>query len=278
MKYILALIFFSVTQAKAQSDLVFNKRFIESEDRWVVFQEKDGAYAYGFIYIDAQAGLTMQHEGEFTISSAGKYIPAKLEAINMKVRLENNKVLVAFLPETRFDELKIKAVPDWLKFYKTDTASIERLYAWGFMYNGWEMCAKGLTYLERAQKINADFNGLAVELAFSYNCLEQYDKAISVLQSALVATPKDAYVHKELIYAELKSGQIEKAAASCKLALKVCEDKTYHAENCYNLLYEYYLRKDKKNFMLWLDETKKWTASQPALDKSVKAMEKEMIN
>ena len=238
--------------------------------------DKDSSYAYGFIYSDAQAGLTLNYEGNFKISQTGVYIPKKLDSTNMKVRLQPNRVLVAFIPDNKFSELKISAIPEWLKYYKTDTASVERLYRWGFMYNGWDECAKGLTYLERAEKINPDFKGLAVELAFSYNCLNQFDKAILVLQNALTTNPTDAYINKELIYAQIKSGQLDKAAESCKKAIAVCTDKSYNGENCYNLLHNFYEKKDKTNFSLWLIETKKWTSKNADMTRSIKAMEEEL--
>jgi tetratricopeptide (TPR) repeat protein len=237
---------------------------------------KDSTYNYGFIYIDSKAGLTLNLEGHFKISSTGQYLPERIDTAIIKVRLEPNNVLVSFIPESKYEELKIKAIPDWLKYYKTDTASVERLYRWGFMYNGWNECAKALTFLEKAQKTNPKFEGLSVELAYSYNCLKQYDKAIQVLQDALKTSPTDAYVNKELIYAQIKSGQLEAASESCERAIKVCDDKTYNGENCYNLLYEYYIRKDKANFNLWLKETKKWAANNADITRNIKVMESEL--
>jgi tetratricopeptide (TPR) repeat protein len=274
MKYLLILLLFAASALQAQNILTFNKPFIESEDKWVAFQKgKDSTYMYGFIYIDAQAGLTLNYEGNFTITGGGVFIPKKIDSTNFKIRLEPNNVRVAFIPESKFDELQIPAVPDWLKYYKRDSASIERLFNWGYMYNGWNLCAKGLTYLERAQKINPAYKGLAVELAFSYNCLGQFDKAITVLQGALEQDPADAYTNKELIYAQIKSGQLDKAAESCKKALVLCKDKTYNAENCYNLLHNFYMKKDKENFKFWLTEIKKWPSSNAALTRNLKAME-----
>ncbi|HEV7782958.1 MAG TPA: tetratricopeptide repeat protein [Chitinophagaceae bacterium] len=277
MKYIFFLIVLVSAHANAQNTLQFNKRFVESEDRWVAFQpEKDSSYTYGFIYIDAQAGLTFNREGKFTISSAGVFVPIKLEDVNIKARLEPNNVLVAFIPENKFQELKITAIPGWLEVYKHDTASVGRLFRWGFLYNGYGECAKGLGYLERVQKIDPKFKGLEVELAFSYNCLGQHDKAITILESALQTNPADAYCHKELIYAELQSGQLDKAAASCKKAIKVCTDTQYHGESCYNLLYSFYKKKDKTNFTAWLPEAKKWNAGNRQLAASIQKMEEEM--
>lgn len=267
-----------VTKLEAQSILKFDKRFVESEDKWVAFQmDKDSAYAYGFIYIDPQAGLTLNYEGTFKILSTGFFVPQKIDSANIKIRLQPNNVLVAFIPEQKFEELKIDPVPQWLKYYKTDTASTERLYHWGYMYNGWNECARALIYLEKAQKLDPKFKGLEVELAFSYNCLGQYDKAVSILESALESNPTDAYTNKELIYAQINLGQLDKAAESCKRALKVCKDQTYNGENCYNLLHNFYLKKDKANFLLWLSETKKWTSKNADLTNSIKTMEDDLI-
>lgn len=277
MKLILVIAVLCANTAFAQNVLQFNKRFVECEDRWVAFQKgKDSTYAYGFIYIDAQAGLTLEYGGSFTIDDAGLFVPKKLENSSYKIRLKPNNVQVALIPENKFEELKITAVPDWLRIYKGDTTSVERLYRWGYMYNGWNECAKGLGYLERAQKINPKYKGLEVELAFSYNCLGQYDKAVTVLQAALKDSPADAYVNKELIFAQINLGQLDRAAESCKKALAQCTDQSYNAENCYNLLHNLYLKKDKINFMLWLDETKKWTAKNENLVKSIQIMEDEM--
>ena len=277
MKQLLTFLTLFTTTVQAQSILKFDKRFVHCEDKWVAFQlDKDSSHSYGFIYIDAQAGLTLNYEGKFKISSTGSFLPEKLDSTNLKIRLKPNNVQVAIIPESKFEELQIPAIPEWLKYYKTDTASIERLYRWGYMYNGWNECAKALTYLEKAEKLNPNFKGLSVELAFSYNCLNEFDKAILVLQNALNANPTDAYTNKELIYAQLKSGQLDKAAESCKKAIEVCPDKTYNGENCYNLLHSYYLKKDKKNFNLWLPETKKWTSANADMTRSIKVMEEEL--
>jgi tetratricopeptide (TPR) repeat protein len=99
---------------------------------------------------------------------------------------------------------------------------------------------------------------VSTKLAFSYNCLEQYREAIAVLQKSLRADPTNVFTHKELIYAQLNSQQLKKAANSCKKALKVCTDQSYNAVNSYGVLFQYYVMKDEKNFNFWLAETRKW--------------------
>lgn len=252
MKYLLLLTLFFATQAKSQNGLNFDKRFVESEDKWVAFKpDKDSAYPYGFIYIDAQAGLTLNFEGTFTISADGKFVSKKPDNSNTKIRLTPNKVLVAFIPENRFQELQISSIPDWLKHYKTDSNSIERLYRWGYMYNGWGECSKALTFLEKAKILNPAFKGLTVELSYSYNCLQQYDKAEALLEEEIKSNTGDAYVNKEYIYTLSKNNKIEKAGIHFETSLKTVKDTQYNAENCYNILQFYYNKKDKENFSKW---------------------------
>lgn len=156
------------TSLSAQFRFDFNKRFVECEDQWVVFdQGEDSSFVFGFIYIDAQAGLTLNYEGKFWYTPEGKIKVEKPDKGSIKYRLQNNNVKVAKLPGGLYKELTITDPPDWLHFYKTDTGSVTRLYRWGFLYNGWDQFEKALTFLERAYVIEPKFKGLEVELAFS---------------------------------------------------------------------------------------------------------------
>ena len=276
MKNLTVILLLVTLSINAQTPLKFEKRYVQCEDKWIAKQmNQDSTYVFGFIYIDSQAGLTLNYEGRFKIIN-NVFVRQKEDMPSFKARLEPNRVSIAEIPEERFKELGIKKTPEWLKYYKEDENSIDRLYRWGYMYNGWDECAKALTYLEKAEKINPNYKGLEVELAYSYNCLKQYDKAILSLQNVLESNPTDAYVNKELIYAQIKSGQLDKAAESCKKAIRICIDKTYNGENYYNLLREFYLRKDKTNFNLWLSEARQLTSKNEVMTKNIINMEEEM--
>lgn len=259
MKYLVLLFVLATTKLNAQSNLTFNKRFVECEDKWVAFNKnKDNSFPYGFIYIDPEAGLTLNYQGTFKISSNGKFIPTKLDSVNnMIIRLKPNNILVAFIPKNKFTELKIDSIPTWLKFYKTNKNSIERLYKWGYMYNGWNECKKALTFLKKANQMNPNYKGLAVELAYSYNCLKQYDLAENILKENININPDNAYVNKEYIYTLSKNNKIKKAIQQYKLAKKTIKDKQYDVENCYNILQYFYFQKDQKKFNKWYEELSK---------------------
>jgi len=252
MRYLFLLLCFLAIRSQAQNSLKFNKLFVQSEDKWIAFPPgEDSVYDFGFIYIDPEAGLTLHYEGSFKILSNGVFIPKKVDTAIIKVRLEPNEVMVAFIPEGKFGELGIQAIPEWLQSYKTDSNSIDRLYNWGFMYNGWGECEKALSYLERANKINPKYEGLAVELSYSYNCLERYTDAEAILAEEIKSNPRNAYVSKEYIYTLTKIKKVDLAIAQFEKAKTTIADKQYDAENCYNILQYFYYQKDKENFSKW---------------------------
>lgn len=278
MKYLITLLFMFPTELVAQTSLIFNKRFVECEDKWVAFQsDKDSTYAFGFIYIDSQAGLTLNYEGRFKIGNTGNLVLTKMiDSTSIKVRLQPNQVKVALIPETKFAELRITPIPNWLRFYKTDTTSIERLFRWGFLYNSWDECAKALTYLEKAQKLNPKHKGLEFELAYAYNCSLQFDKAIVVLKNAILTSPNECHLFKELSYAEMSTGKLSEASETCKKGISICTEKPMKAEIAYNMSFHYFKNGDKTNFKYWADETEKWATKGDQFTSMITKLKHEM--
>lgn len=277
-KLFTALLLVFVFSVSAQNDLKFDAKIIESEDKWVAFPaDSIGAYSFGFIYFDTQAGMTFDFEGTFTIDKAGKFIPQKREReASLKYRLQPNNNLVAVIPESKFTELNVEKIPEWLKYYKLDEESAQYFYSRGFLYNGWNECEKALGYLEKAQKKEPELNGLQVEMAFSYNCLKQYQKAVDVLKIALKKNPTDAYTNKELIYAEAKNGNLDDAKIVCRKAFKECKEATYHSENAYNILQQYYIKKDIPNFNSWFAEANTYLIGDQRFQPLVQQMKTEL--
>lgn len=281
MKNVIILFIFFTMSLNAQSLLKFDKRSVQCEDKWVATQmEKDSTYTFGFIYIDSQAGLTLNYEGKFKIDKKGNFNRLEDELDSklgfMKIRLQPNRVLFAEIPESKFKELKIEETPSWLATYKTDENTIERLYRWGYMYNGWDECSKALTFLEKAEKINPKFKGLQTELAFSYNALEKYDKAETALKKALEYNPNDCYTYKELAYTYTKQVKLEKVSDVYNTMSEICKENKFIQETAYNLAYEYFKIKDKAKFKKWKIETEKWSKSENLYTKNLNLMETEL--
>lgn len=277
MKFILVITTLFSLKSFAQTNLTFNKRFVECEDKWVAFSmNKDSSYTFGFIYIDAQAGLTLNREGNFKFNPDKTVKVEKLKEASIKVRLQPNNVKVAVIPTTMFKDLEIEEYPNWLKFYKTDTISAKHFYDWGFMYNGWGECEKALTFLERAKKLHSNYKGLIVELAFSYNCLQQFDKSEKLLESEIKKNPSDAYVNKEYIYTLVNNKKIDIACSQFLSLSTTIKDIQYNAENCFNILGYYYKAKDKGNFNKWYIELDKWQITNKLIRTYADNMKKEM--
>lgn len=274
MKKYLVIAFLLITISNyGQTELIFDKKFVQSEDKWIAFQaDSTGYHNFGFIYIDSEAGLTLDYQGSFTIGKNGKFNfkKKKIEG-SMKYRLEPNNVLVAFIPEDKFSELGIEKIPDWLKFYKEDVNTIERQYKWGYMYNGWGECEKALEFLNKAYNLDPKYEGLKVELAYSYNCLKNYNKAIEYLMESIKNEPVTAYTIKELIFSQAKNGDLKDAENTYNLFDSKIADKAYRSENAYNILQGYYLKKDRENFNRWLNE------SNIQNDKTFKSYVEQMI-
>lgn len=276
MNYLTLLFLLFVTGSHAQTALKFDKRFIDCEDKWVVFRpDKDGVYSYGFVYIDEQAGLTQEVGSKFTIAKDGTYVrlPQALDSTSIKVRLEPSQVRVALLPPAALASLKINATPEWLHFYKTDTVSAKHMFRRGFLCNAWDEPAKALPYLQRAQQIDPTFSGLAPELAYTYNALQQYDKAVPVAVSGLAASPSDCYAYKELSYAQLKLGQLNDAATTYQKSISRCTSKEMKSEIAFNIAGHYYHAKDRAKFDQWARETKKWATKGDQFTTNLASME-----
>lgn len=277
MKFTLILFTVLTLHLNAQIDLKFDKKFVECEDKWVAFQmNKDSSYLFGFIYIDEQAGLTLNNEGSFKVKQDNSLIVKKLTETSVKIRLEPNNVRVAIIPNDLYDDLQIKTIPEWLKYYKNDTNSVKRLFKWGYMYNGWNECSKGLSYLLRVKDLDSTYKGLNVEIAFSYNCLKEYNKAEQILKEELKLNPTDPYINKEYIYSVSKTNTIDKAVEQYFKSLETIKDKTYNAENCFNIMQFYYKNDDVSNFDIWYKELKKYKIENEMLLDYADKMKKEL--
>ena len=277
MKYLLLLITLIVTNLNAQNILKFDKRNVQCEKKWIARQiDKDSIYTFGFIYIDSQAGLTFNYEGKFKIDKNGKFNRVKEEPISLKQRLAPNRIALAEIPEEKFKELNIEKEPSWMKFYKGDENSVEHLYRWGYLYNGYEEIEIALIYLEKAEKINPNFKGLQTELAFSYNASGNFDKAEIALQKELIDNPNDCYTLKELAYTNTKSKHFDKAKVAFDKMVEACSEKNYIKETAYNLAYEYFKIKDKEKFSYWKKEAEKWVETKNNLSDNLDKMEAEL--
>lgn len=237
--------------------LSFNKRFIECIDSWVAYQlNNDLICNFGFVYFNEHTGLSLRSYGQFQILDSNLVFLLSKDSLIKTYRIPPNYWSVAIIPELFFNDLKIVSEPKWLKLYKKDTTSIEHLYLRGQLYNIWGECSKALPFLERARRKLRDNPELELEMAFTYNCLKKYDKAVTIMKEALKVYPNNGIFYKELAYAELLIGNYKKASKYSKRCIAKCTNKFINAETAYNMAVFAYINKDKKNFTNWYKKTK----------------------
>lgn len=239
----------------------------DCEDRWVALYHRpqDTDYTYGFVYIDPQAGFTVQYGGRFTIDANRKYRltpnPIPPDKMNLKIRLDQNGI-AALLPPAALVELGLPEKPDWLKFYEDKTDPVTHKVSWGSFYNGIGDSRRAIDYLESAYKERPDSPNLGFELAYAYNALERSQDAIRLSKSEFAKNPKDELLCREMAFAYLHLKSYKEAATQYQVCVALCGDSeskmAEKSELAMNLSSTYKSLGDTSNSDEWLEKAKRW--------------------
>jgi tetratricopeptide (TPR) repeat protein len=277
--YLVLAIQFSFSQSLNDKP-TFNVNYFDAKDKWVIFPKKDtdSIYPFGFIYLDLQAGFTLNYEGNVVIDKNGKF---KLYNKNndgfTKVRLEPYKTANVFIiPDKIIEGFKLSAKPDWLAIYEPSSPeSIQTLKDFGYHYNHVGACEKALTFLEKAYKINPHFDGLEFELAYAYNHLGLYEKAIPILDKAISNNPKNYYFFRELGFAYVKQNKIDLAEKTYSKGIKMSDNDFEKSEMALNMTQGYFKSKNRKKFDEWSKITRKYAEPNSQYAQYIDMFEKE---
>jgi tetratricopeptide (TPR) repeat protein len=278
MKYIFLLFAcLTCTYVHAQGPLNFNKRLIESENKWVAIKTaKDSLYGYGFVYLDVTAGLSAREGGTFKITKEGAFIPTKNPSYQTRlIRLQGNPLIVAWIPMDKVKEMQEQEMPDWLKSYKADTTSTAWLFRKGVTYNAGNDMPKAFYYLDQVKKIDPKYPGLEFEYIYAYNALKQYDKAVAMIENALITQPNNGDLYKELVFAQVNSNQMNKAEETYKKGIEHSSINV-KTEMAFNILYTYFAKKNKEKFNFWANDIQTWLSATSPRAKDLTKM-KEML-
>lgn len=241
-------------------DLNFNTRFFDAVDKWVAF-EKNGdqkEYGYGFIYIDEDAGFTFDYTSDFKITDEGfENISREFQGM-FKSRLTANTANVHILTDRQIAQLQLPAQPEWLEVYKRNENELSYLVKIGSSYNHVGASINALKPLSQVYAVNPHYEGVEFELAYAYNATENYEKAFEVLTKAIGKDPKNFLFFKELGFASLRMGKIEKAEETYKKGIALTNDNQQKSEMALNMTHSYFLLKNRAKFDEWEKITKKY--------------------
>ncbi len=281
MRLILLLSIFISTFGFSQTtldDLKFDTKYYEATDKWVAFPktEKDSTYSYGFIYLDMQAGFTLNYEAHFSITEKGlESTPRDSTIGSMKVRLTPKTSLVTVLNKKQITELNLPETPDWLSIYKKGSNKVSYLKSIGYHYNHVGACELALIPLNKAYKLEPHYKGLEFELAYAYNALKQFNRAITILDKAIENNPKDFYFYRELGYSHKNINEIDKAEATYKKGIKISDNDFEKSEMAVNMAQVYFQLKNKKKFNEWAKLTRKYSKPNSQYTQYIDMFEKQ---
>jgi len=238
----------------------FETKYYEAVDNWVAFPKKetDSTFAYGFIYIDQMAGITLRYEGNFKLENNRLFSTKKVTNSMVIHRLTNKTSDVHILNDRQITELDLQKEPKWLDTYKSNESSAEYLRDIGNHLNHAGGVESALVPLLKAYKIKPHLKGLEFELAFSYNALKKFDKAIEILEIAIKNNPNDFHFYRELGYSYMNLEKIKMAEETYLKGIKISTSDFEKSEMCVNMAQVYFRAKNEKKFKEWSDRTLKY--------------------
>ena len=260
MKLLFCLLVLCSIGVKAQTDLKFEKRLVDCEDKWIAVKIDSVNYYYGFVYLDNSAGMTFSLEGIFVIDESQKFISRKNK--RKIVRLLPNKVMTAIIAPQRYQELGVPDQPEWLKKFRTDDENADRLFRLGSTYNMWGDHVKALKFLKQARSKDRKYPGLDREFFWAYNGKKQEVLANLYLGEALADVSEERQtnceLYKSLIFKQTNANELKQAEEMYYYAIKECTDETAKADMAYNIAFQYYKLMNKTKLKQWQDEVIRW--------------------
>lgn len=260
LSIVISLIFQAGFSQNKNLDLKFETKYYDAIDKYVAFpkKEKDTTYAYGFIYIDQMAGITLRYEGDFKFDSNKLISPKRTTNSMIIYRLTKKTSNVYVLNHKQLTELHLLKNPKWLATYKSNENSVEYLKNIGNHLNHAGAVENALISLLKAYEVDPHFKGLEFELSFAYNALQKFDKAIEILEKAIENNPNDYQFYRELGYSYVNLKKIKEAEKTYLKGIKITDKDLEKSEMCVNMAQVYFKMKNEKKFNEWSGRTLKY--------------------
>jgi len=268
----------TVANDPTAADLRYNVHMSDCENRWVALYHNanDRDYTYGFVYIDPQAGFTLQYVGRFTIDSSGDYHeapnPLPPDKLNLKIRLQGRNGVAAPLPPRALAQLGLPEKPDWLKFYEDKGDPVTHKVSWGFFYNDIGDSRRAIDYLESAYGEKPDAPRVVFELTFAYNAVGRPADAIRISKSEFARNPKDELLCREIAFAYLTLKSYKEATEQYPACIALLDDsdgaRAEKSELAMNLSAAYERMGDTQNRDAWVKKARDWAPKGSAIYRS----------
>jgi len=270
MKKLLLLVFVAWNTVHAQQ-FNFDKRAADALDKWVVFDKNDSdtTYAFGFIYVDLQAGFTFNYETRLSVENGKLKKQKKDDMSSLKYRLDVNARKVHILSDEQIKQLQLPNEPDWLAIYKSEKKDLSYLKNMGRHYNHIGAIDKSIPLLQKAYAEDPHFVGLEFELAYAYNANGQFDQAIEILNKAIKNDAQNFWFYRELGFSYIRKSDIEKAEEIYRKGISISNDPQQKAEMAINMVQGYFMKKNRVKFDEWAHITRQYTPKGSQFDQFI---------
>lgn len=232
---------------------VFETKFYEARDRWVLFDKKEDqeSYSLGMIYIDPNQGYMFQYEAAVELRG-GKLIKLpRLDSSSIKMRLDRNTLDVALLSERDIVALDLEAKPEWLRQYRKNQDFTTHRIGVASAMNGAGASHLALPILLNAYQENPDYPGLRYEIGYGYNATGSFYKAVMFLNQAIEQEPQNFWYYRELGFALKHLNNLSEAEKAYKKGISLTSDGFQKAEMAINMTQSYFHIKDRDKFNEW---------------------------
>ncbi|MFK7747832.1 MAG: tetratricopeptide repeat protein [Kordia sp.] len=260
--FLCALFIFNINFAQSNKKVLFkvDKNYYEAVDKWVVYpsEKEDKTVTLGFIYIDRQAGFTLNYEYDIELTLEGLKKGSSLDNTSLKVRLTKDFGKVAILTPQQVKELGLPEQPDWLKIYKKDAKKVSYLTKIGYHYNHVGASKFALTPLLKAYEKEPHFAGLEFELSYAYNAIGEFEKAITILEKAIHNNPNNYFFFRELGFSYKNLKRVEDAERTYKKGISMSDNDFEKSEMAVNMAQTYFELRNRKKFDEWAKLTRKF--------------------
>jgi tetratricopeptide (TPR) repeat protein len=112
-------------------------------------------------------------------------------------------------------------------------------------------------------------------LAYAYNHLKQYDKAITLLEKAISNNPKNYYFFRELGFAYVRQNKIPLAERTYLKGIKMSDNDFEKSEMALNMAQGYFKVKNRKKFDEWAKLTRQYAKPNSQYTQYIDLFEKE---
>lgn len=253
-------------------NIKFETKYYDAVDKWVAFSDQgDSVYMFGFIYIDRQAGFTLDYESRFRINNNRlEKLPKEFES-SIKARLSKDAAKVHVLTHEEVSQLGLAIEPEWLKHYKSSKNDASYFKSIGYHYNHVGASKNAIAPLLEGYAIDPHYEGLEFELAFAYNATKKYDSAIFILNKAIVNDSLNFWFFRELGYSYKNLGNLDKAEEIYTKGIGLSDMNQQKAEMAVNMAQVYFQTRNKVKFDKWADITKQYTERGSLFEKYIES-------